>query len=175
MSKNILNLKSFLRSGQGATDITPLLLDRKAFSFLIDQMCNLFEGQQFDVVTCIEGRGFILGGAIALKLGCGVVPLRNPSKLKNKVYSSKFIDYSGKEKELQIHKDAITVDQKVLIVDDWLETGSTIKTAIELVEMCGGKVNGVAIFMDDSSVKTKDFLSKYNYKYIEKVETGDSF
>lgn len=170
-----INLKSFLRGGNGATDITPLLKNGKAFGILVDKICNLFVGQKFDSVVCVEGRGFILGGAVALKLDCGVVPLRYPGKLKNSVYSVKFIDYSGKEKELQIHKDAISTGQKVLIIDDWLETGSTVKTAINLVEMCGGEVSGIGMFMDDSSDETKDFLSKYNYKYVEKVEDNDSF
>lgn len=172
---NKINLKSFLRSGQGATDITSLLKDEKAFSFLIDEICNLFDGQKFDVVACVEGRGFILGGAVALKLGCGVVPLRYPGKLKNAVHTLKFVDYSGKGKELQIHRDAVSTGQKVLIIDDWLETGSTIKTAIKLIEMCGGEVSGIGMFMDDSSNETKDSLSKYNYKYVEKVQSNDSF
>lgn len=170
-----VNLKSYLRSGQGATDITPLLKDGKAFSFLIDEICNLFKGQKFDAVACIEGRGFILGGAVSLKLGSGVVPLRYPGKLKNEVYSSKFVDYSGKEKELQIHKDALSAGQKVLIIDDWLETGSTVKVAIKLIEMCGGEVGGIGIFMDDSTNETKDLLLSYNYKYVEKVQSNDSF
>lgn len=170
-----MNLKNLVREGKGASDITPLLKDGTAFNEMVTRIAGLFNNVKVDAVAAIEGRGFILGGAVALKMGCGVIPLRYPGKLKNETYSQTFIDYSGKEKKLQIHKDAISNGQNILIVDDWLETGATIKTAIKLVEQCNGKIVGVGIFMDDSSDETKELLSKYNYKFLEQVNSADAF
>jgi adenine phosphoribosyltransferase len=170
-----MNYKNYLRPGKGATDITPLLANSAAFQQLIIDLANLFSNNKIDLVACIEGRGFILGGAVAYHLNSGLIPLRYPNKLKNETFSQTFVDYSGNKKELQIHKDAIKSGQQVLIVDDWLETGETIKAAISLVEKCGGQVVGIGIFMDDSSKQTKKSLMKYNYKYLEMVGEKDAF
>lgn len=170
-----MNLKDYLRSGNGASDITPLLANKDAFGTVVDSLSSLFNDKKIDVVACVEGRGFILGGAVAYRLKCGLIPLRYPGKLKNEVYSQTYTDYSGKEKELQIHKDSLTPNQTILLIDDWLETGATVKTAVTLLEKCGGKIEGIGVFMDASSDKTKQELIKYSYRYIEKVEKGDNF
>ncbi len=84
-------------------------------------------------------------------------------------------DYSGKEKELQIHQDAFTKEDKVLIIDDWVETGETIKTAIKLIEKAGGKIIGIGVSIDDSNQDLKFLLEKYNYRFLERTKHGDNF
>lgn len=170
-----MNYKVFLRPGRGAADITPLLNDGVAFENLVNDLVELFEKIKVDKVVCIEGRGFLLGAPVAYRLKAGLVPIRSPGKLKNQVYSERFIDYSGKEKVLEIHQDAIKVDEKVLIIDDWVETGATNKAAIKLIERCGGKVVGIGAFMDDSKDELREGLEKYNYRFLAKVSEEDNF
>lgn len=161
-----MNFKKYIREGKGAADITQLLADGEAFNELVKEISALVLSNGFAKVVCIEGRGFILGSAVAFNLGKGVIPLRYPGKLKNEVYSDAYTDYSGNKKTLEIHKDAIKQGEKVVIVDDWIETGATLKSAIKLVELCGGTILQIAAFVDDSNQELKDFLSKYNYKYL---------
>lgn len=99
-----MNFKDFIRPGKGASDITPLLLDKKAFSELIDVFADLFKDKKIDKIACIEGRGFILGSALAYKIKAGIIPLRIGGKLKNKTYSFPFKDYTKQGKARWNHK-----------------------------------------------------------------------
>ncbi len=170
-----MNFKNYLRPGKGATDITPLLSKGDAFHQLIKNISDLFSDQKINKVACIEGRGFILGSAVAYHLHAGVIPIRRKGGLKNKIYSLKYVDYSGKEKSLEMHRDALMAGEKILIIDDWVETGATIKTTVRLIKKCGGNIIGIGVFMDDSNPRVKQSLSKYNYRYLEKVTAQDMF
>ncbi len=170
-----MNYKHFLRPGNGAADITPLLNDKVAFVSLINDLIKLFSDIQVDKIACIEGRGFLLGSPVAYGLKVGLVPIRSPGKLKNQVFTRTFIDYSGKEKTLEIHQDAINKGEKVILIDDWVETGATNRAAIKLIEQCGGIVVGIGAFMDDSKEELREKLRKYNYCFVEKVVAGDKF
>lgn len=170
-----MEYKKFIRKGNGASDITPLLKDGVAFSTLVNDLSGLFKDLTVDKIACVEGRGFILGSPVAYEMKVGLVPIRTAGKLKNGIYSELFTDYSGKEKSLEIHEDGIKKGDRVLLIDDWVETGATIKTAISLIEKCGGIVIGIGTFMDDSSDNLKSELEKYNYKYIIKVSQEDEF
>ncbi len=170
-----MNFKEYLRSGQGATDITPLLADKEAFNVLIQKLAAKSSGQQVDKVVCVEGRGFLLGAAVAFHLKVGLVSLRVHGKLKNETYSEAFIDYSGNGKILEIHTDAIQQGERILIIDDWIETGATMKAAISLVEKCGGQIVGITAFMDDTTDELKQFLQQYNYQFLEQISAEDTF
>jgi len=170
-----MNYKKFLRTGNEKSDITPLLNNDEAFNHLINDIITQFNDIKIDKVACIEGRGFLIGAPVAFGLKVGLLPIRSKGKLKNEVYSETYIDYSGKEKILEIHKDAVLTGERILLVDDWVETGATNKAAIKLIEKCGGKVAGIGAFMDDSKDELKDELKKYNYHYIERVEEEDRF
>ncbi|OGM20717.1 hypothetical protein A2714_03475 [Candidatus Woesebacteria bacterium RIFCSPHIGHO2_01_FULL_38_9] len=163
-----MNLKIFVRSGKGAADITPLLRDNEAFAELINRLAGKILDLDFDKIVCIEGRGFLLGSAVAFKLGKGLVPIRTAGKLKNETLSVDYIDYSGSKKTLEINKDTLNEGEKVVIIDDWVQTGATLKSAIKLVESLRGNIVGIVVFMDDSNDVTRDDLSKYNYQYLEK-------
>jgi adenine phosphoribosyltransferase len=150
-SKN-LNLKSKIRripefKGVVFWDITPLLKDKECFKQAIRQLADHYRGKDIDVVVSNEARGFIVGAALAYELGVGFVPVRKKGKLP---YRCVDLTYK-KEYEcdtVEIHEDAIERGQKVLLVDDLLATGGTIKANIELVEKLGGEVVGIGFLIE---------------------------
>lgn len=170
-----MNLKQYVRPGKKASDITPLFANAKAFRELVHRTATLFRDGHIDKVACIEGRGFILGSAVAYKLDVGLIPIRIKGKLQNETHQETFRDYSKEEKTLEIHADAVSNGEKVLIIDDWLETGESVKAAIRLVEKCGGEVIGVGVFIDDSTEDVKKSLKSYDYRYLEIVSPEDNF
>lgn len=169
-----MNLKDYIRPGNGATDITPLFENAEAFQELVNRICLQLQDTNVTHIVAVEGRGFILGAAVAYAMKIGFIPIRYPGELKNKTYSETFIDYSGKEKTLQIHTDVLNAHENIAIIDDWIETGATVKATINLVEKCGGVVKAIVAFMDDSNDSLKSYLTKYNYTFLDKVEEGDN-
>jgi len=170
-----LNLKSKIRrisefKGVVFWDITPLLKDKDAFRECIKQMANHFRTKKIDLVASNEARGFIIGGALAYELGAGFVPIRKKGKLPSKVVN---LTYS-KEYEsdtIEMHHDAVQPGQKVLLVDDLLATGGTIKANAELVERLGGKIVGMGFLVElgylhgrESLGKKYDIFSLVNYE-----------
>lgn len=144
-----------------------MLKNAEAFGELVNRMVKKLEDFEFDKVVCIEGRGFLLGSAVAYKLGKGIIPARIPGKLKREVFSEKYVDYTGSDKTLEIHQDALESGEKVVIIDDWLQTGESVEATLRLVEKTGGVVIGILVFMDDSTKDAKEYLLKYGYQYLE--------
>ncbi len=128
-------------------DITPLLKDSVCFRETIKQLADHYRGKPIDVIVSNEARGFIIGAALAYELGVGFVPIRKKGKLPYKC-----IDLTYKKEyesdTIQIHEDAIAKGQNVLIIDDLLATGGTVKANIELVEKLGGKVAGLGFLIE---------------------------
>ena len=170
-----MNLKSKIRripefKGVVFWDITPLLKDRDAFRECIKQMANHFRAKKIDLVASNEARGFIIGGALAYELGAGFVPIRKKGKLPSRVVN---LTYS-KEYEsdtIEMHQDSIDPGQKVLLVDDLLATGGTIKANAELVEKLGGEIVGMGFLVELEYLHGRESLgNKYevfslvNYK-----------
>jgi len=147
-----LDLKSKIRripefKGVVFWDITPLLKDKHAFRQCIKQLADHYRNENIDVVVSNEARGFIIGAALAYELGAGFIPIRKKGKLPSKCMDLTY----QKEYEsdtIQIHEDAIEHGQKVLLVDDLLATGGTIKANAELVEKLGGKIVGMAFLIE---------------------------
>ena len=143
-------------------DVTPLFADYEAFASLVEDLLRPFAGVEFECVAGIDALGFILGAAIALRAKKGFVPIRKGGKLPVKTDSVEFTDYSEKRKSLEMRADAIKPGARVLVVDEWIETGSQIKAAIELIEKRRGIVVGIAtINMDDNELTR---WLKQNYK-----------
>lgn len=172
-----MDFKSLIRPGRGAADIAPLLGDAAAFRALVEALTAPFAAASVATVACVEGRGFLLGAAVALHLGAGIVPLRFAGRLKTlqPTLAAAFIDYAGAHKQLEIAADALGVGQRVLIVDDWAETGETLRAAITLVERCGGAVVGVSVLMDDTRPTTRAFLDRFGYHHIVQAAPTDPF
>ena len=162
-----MNYKRFIRFGNGKKgDITPLLKNKKAFKSAITEMAKPFFGEKIDKVVGIEARGFIFAGAIAYLLGVGLVLVRKSGSLPMAVLQEKCIDYTGKEKILEIHKDAIKSGERVLIIDDWFETGAQAKATIKMIKKLGGIIVGLSVFIDNTTPEAREFLSEYKYHYL---------
>lgn len=150
-------------------DVTPIFQNPKVFSNLISDLIKPFRDEEFNVIVGIDALGFIIGGAMAHKLRMGFVPVRKGGKLpgiKGTVIRTSFVDYTKKKKTFEMNKGAIKKGDKVLIVDEWIETGSQIKSAIKLIEKQGGKVIGVTALCAEKNAKTRILFEKYNCKSI---------
>jgi adenine phosphoribosyltransferase len=148
--------RSYLRlidtRGMGRYDVTPLFADAAAFATLLDDLARPFADGSIDVVAGIDALGFILGAALATRLGTGFVPLRKGGKLPVPADSASFVDYTGYTKSLELRRAAIPPGAHVLLVDEWIETGAQIRAAIGLIEGQGGAVAAiVTIAMDDNA------------------------
>ena len=156
----VRDIPNFPKEGIIFKDITPLLRDPSSFGKVVDEISGKFSRKKVDLVACVEARGFILGGAIAYRLGAGLVPVRKKGKLP---YRTKRITYAleyGKD-TLEIHEDAIHEGERVLIVDDLLATGGTAKAVVELVRSLGGRVVGVVFLIELSFLKGRERLKGY--------------
>lgn len=157
----IRDVPDFPKEGIVFKDITPLLQDPLAFARVIDTIADRYKDEGVDIVLGAEARGFILGGAIAYKLGAGFVPARKPGKLPHQVTKANYQLEYGID-SLEVHEDAITEGQNVLIVDDVLATGGTAKAKIDLVEKLGGKVVGIAFLIELAFLDGRSKLGDYN-------------
>jgi len=162
-----LDLKSKIRripefKGVVFWDITPLLKDKDAFRESIKRIANHFRDKRIDLVASNEARGFIIGGALAYELGVGFVPIRKKGKLPSKVVNLTY----NKEYEsdtIEVHEDSIEPGQKVLLIDDLLATGGTIKANAELVEKLGGEIVGMGFLVELEYLHGRKYLgTKYS-------------
>jgi len=148
----------------GRYDVTPLFADVAAFDSLVSDLVALHQDAGANAVVCVDALGFVLGTAIARHLRVGIVPMRKGGKLPVESEREHFVDYSGEEKALELRHDALSADQKVLLVDDWIETGSQIRAAIRLVEKLGATVVGIAAIHMDRNRDTRAIQQKYRVR-----------
>jgi adenine phosphoribosyltransferase len=137
----------FPKKGVLFLDLTTLFNDAVAFKSLVDMLADKFKSAEIDHVAGIEARGFVLAGAVAYKLGCGLTMIRKPGKLPWQTESEKY-DLEYGTNEIHIHKDAFKPGERVLLLDDLLATGGTMGAAIKLTEKLGAKVAGVAFVVE---------------------------
>lgn len=156
----IRDVPDFPKEGIVFKDITTLLADAKSFQRVVDLMAHRYIDRHIDLVLGVEARGFIMGSALAYKLGKGVVLVRKPGKLPYKTYSTSYELEYGTD-ELHIHQDAIKKGQKVLIADDLLATGGTVKAVIELIEKMGGEIVECAFLAELEFLNGKDKLKPH--------------
>lgn len=145
LEKYIRTIKDFPKKGIMFRDITSAIQDPVGLKLSINEMQNLLKDIEFDVIAGIESRGFIFGMPIAYNLGKSFVPIRKAGKLPCEKISETY-DLEYGTATIEIHKDAIKPGQKVIIVDDLIATGGTVKAAINLIEKLGGIVEK-AIFL----------------------------
>ncbi len=156
----IRDIPDFPKPGILFRDITTLLKDKQAFRQAVGALSNKYKNKKIDKVVAVEARGFILGGAVAEKLGAGFVPVRKKGKLPWKTNSVTY-DLEYGTDTLQMHHDAIEPGDKLLIVDDLLATGGTVKAVTDLVEQLQGKITGIAFLIELTGLKGKDKLKGY--------------
>jgi adenine phosphoribosyltransferase len=159
--ENIRVVVDFPEKGIRFKDITTLLKDGESFHQAIDALSEPFQGKGVELVVGPEARGFVIGAPVAYALGAGFVPVRKPGKLPAETLKHEYNLEYGKD-SLEIHRDAITPGQKVLIVDDLLATGGTVQATVAMVEALGGIVVGLVFLIELSYLDGRRNLTNYN-------------
>lgn len=164
LRRSIRDIPDFPKPGVVFKDITPVLLDGLLFHRTTEAMAAPFAADQVSHVVGIESRGFILGAPVAQHLGAAFVPVRKPGKLPSRVEREQYALEYGLD-ALEVHRDAIGVGDRVLIVDDVLATGGTAGAACRVIERLGGAVVGCSFLM------TLSFLSGLQHLAGRRVES----
>lgn len=157
LKKYIASIKDYPSKGIIFRDITPAMLDGKAFKFICDEMVAFAKKVGAEVIVGPEARGFIFGCPVAYALEVGFAPVRKPNKLPRKTVEVTY-DLEYGNDTLAMHVDALKKGQKVLIIDDLLATGGTVEATIKLVEKLGAEIVGAAFFIELSDLKGKQKL-----------------
>ncbi len=161
----IREIPDFPKPGILFYDITTLLKDPVAYHDSIELLVAPYRGQRVDIVVGMESRGFIFSAPMAYQLGAGFVPVRKLGKLPAETASVEYaLEYGTNT--LEIHRDAITAGQRVLIVDDLLATGGTVSGTIDLVRRLGGEVVALAFLVELKFLKGRDRLRGYDVHSI---------
>ena len=163
----IADVKDFPIEGILFRDVTPLLAEGEVFKQACEELAEFAKEVNADVVAGPESRGFIFGCPVATILNVGFVPIRKPNKLPRETEQISYsLEYGTNT--LCIHKDAIKPGQRVLLVDDLLATGGTIKAAADLIEKLGGIVAGICFIVELEDLNGKELIKKYNIKSLVK-------
>jgi len=163
----IRDIPGFPKEGIIFKDITTLLKDRTKFREAVDAIAEKFKDEKIDAVVGIEARGFIFGAAVAYKLGAGIVPVRKKGKLPHQTFSVTYDLEYGKD-TLEIHQDAFQRGARILIVDDLLATGGTVRAVADLIEKMGGKIAGIGFLIELLPLKGRAKLN--NYKVVSLIQ-----
>jgi adenine phosphoribosyltransferase len=162
LKDHIRDIPDFPKAGIVFKDITPLLADKKAFSYTIDAIAHHFDRDEIDKVLGIEARGFMVAAPLAYRFTAGLIPVRKKGKLPWQVESEEYELEYGTDR-LEMHRDAISSGERILIVDDVLATGGTARATARLTERCGGKVAGIATIMELAFLGGRKAISDYEY------------
>jgi len=167
LAKYIRDIPDFPKPGILFKDITPLLAEPHAFQESIDRMHEHYRGRQVDAVAAAEARGFLFAAPLALLMKKPLIPLRKPGKLPYRTYSLKY-DLEYGSAELHVHSDGVSAGANVLLVDDLLATGGTMRAACQLIEQAGGKVVACAFLVELAFLKGRDQLRPHEvYSLIQ--------
>jgi adenine phosphoribosyltransferase len=169
LKRYIRDIPDWPKEGILFRDITPLLLNPKAFSAAIEALCADFTDAGIEYVAAVEARGFIFGSAVAEKLGAGFVPIRKKGKLPWQTESVSY-DLEYGTDTLEVHSDAIESSGKVLMVDDLLATGGTMAAACKLIEKIGGTVSGIAFLIELAALQGREKITDYKMTSIISYE-----
>jgi len=161
LKKLIREIPGFPKPGILFYDITTLLKDPAGFAGVIDAFKQRYAGLKVDKVLGIEARGFIFAPALAYAIGAGFVPVRKPKKLPAETVSEDYALEYGADR-VEIHKDAISAGENILIVDELLATGGTAAAAARLVEKLGGKVAGLGFVIELGFLHGREKLAGYD-------------
>lgn len=168
LKQKITNIPDWPEPGIIFRDITPLLLDKDAFKYMIDKMAEPYLDNPPDIVAGIDARGFIMASALAYRLGTGLAIIRKAGKLPRKTVKKEYtLEYASNT--IEMHEDAIQKGQKVLLVDDVLATGGTMAATIELVEKLGGEIVSVDFLIALKALKGEEKID-YPIKYLIEYE-----
>jgi adenine phosphoribosyltransferase len=147
VASRVIDVADFPKAGIVFKDLMPVFADGVAFAGIVDAIVEHHGRSSFDVVAGIEARGFVIAAAVAYAAGAGVVPVRKAGKLPRRTLSATYALEYG-EATLEVHVDAFTAGQRVLVVDDVLATGGTAAATLGLVERAGGTVSGFSVLLE---------------------------
>jgi len=168
METFIRDIPDFPKKGIVFKDITPLLANARALGQAVERLAEPFVDAGVEVVAGIESRGFIFGPLVAQRLGAGFVPVRKLGKLPYKTIQASYDLEYGRD-SVEMHVDAITPGQKVLIVDDLIATGGTVGAACSLVEQLGGAIVGLAFVIELSFLNGRQRLTPHRVHSLIQV------
>ena len=169
LKRLIRDIPDFPKPGIMFRDITPLLSDASGLALSVELLANPFRGKNVDLVVGAESRGFIFGTAVACCLSAGFVVVRKPGKLPHKRISMSYDLEYGKD-TLEMHADAIVANQRVLIVDDLLATGGTMRACCDLVTKLGGTIAGIAVLIELTGLSGRDKLKPHAVHSVVKYD-----
>lgn len=161
LKKYIADVPDFPKEGILFRDITPLMLDGKAYQYAANQFVEFAKEKHASVIVGPEARGFIFGCPVSVQLGIGFAPVRKPNKLPRQSISVEY-DLEYGTNKLSLHIDAVKKGDRVLIIDDLLATGGTMDATVKLVEKLGGVVVGLAFLIELGDLKGRDKLKGYD-------------
>ena len=162
LTKYIASIQDYPEPGVTFRDISPLMGDGDAYRQATNEIIEYAKSKQVEMIVGPEARGFIVGCPVAYELGVGFAPARKKGKLPRETDKATYELEYGDESALYLHKDAIKPGQRVLVTDDLLATGGTIKATIELVEKLGGIVVGTAFFIELKDLHGREKIKDYD-------------
>jgi len=165
LKSRIRHVPDFPKAGILFYDVTTLLQDAEGFRLAIDALSEPYHDQGISLVVGIESRGFILGAAVADRIGAGFIPVRKVGKLPHTTIRVSYSLEYGTD-SLEMHSDAVEKGQKVLIVDDLLATGGTARATVDLVRQLGGDVRGIAFLIELVELKGREKLKGENIRAV---------
>ena len=165
LEEYVITIPDFPEKGIQFRDITSVIQDPAGLKLAVDMLAEKAAGIDFDLVVGPESRGFIFGVPVAYLLGKGFIPVRKKGKLPRATISRKY-DLEYGQAEVEIHKDAITPGQRILIVDDLIATGGSAEAAVKLVEDLGGKVAGLLFVMELAGLHGRDRFKGYQVESL---------
>ena len=169
LKKHIRSIKDYPKKGILFRDITTLIKNPEAFRFTNDKIIEISKKIDFDKVSAIESRGFIFAAAVSYALNKPFILLRKKNKLPADTHSVDFkLEYG--EATIEVHKDSISKDEKILVIDDLIATGGTAEAAAKLIEISGGTVAAFIFVINLFDLPGNDLLKKKGYKTRSLIE-----
>lgn len=169
LREKIREIQDFPKEGISFKDITTILADPQAFQYAIDKIVEALKDVEFDVIVAPEARGFIMGTPVAYVMNKAFVPVRKKGKLPYKTVSYTY-DLEYNTDTIEMHEDALKKGQKVVVIDDLLATGGTVKAITSLCEREGAEVVKLVFLIELLNLDGREELSKYNMETIVKFE-----
>ena len=163
--EHVRMIPDFPKEGIMFLDITTAVKDDKAMQIMVDYLYEQFKDDKVDYVAGVESRGFIFGAALAYKLGCGFVPIRKPNKLPAKTIKEDYtLEYGTNT--IEMHEDAVSAGDRVIIIDDLLATGGTAVAACKLMKRVGAEVVASAFIIELNPLKGREKIEAQGVKVV---------
>lgn len=169
LKKTIRTIKNWPKPGVMFRDITTLLENPEAFDFCINKFKEKYQSKNITKIAGIESRGFIFGAALARELHLPLILIRKKGKLPAETIIQEYALEYGKD-QVEVHKNAVKAGDKVLVIDDLLATGGTMRAACDLVEKLGAEIAGIALVINLPDLKGREKLRNYDVYYLTEFE-----